>query len=104
MVSGGGVHNPALMAALRRRLAASRVVVSDERGIPADGKEAVMWALLGFPDLARRPRHHLATGAEAPRVLGRITPGEEPLRLPPPANAYHKQPRRLRVLVPGGAP
>jgi len=29
VVSGGGVHNPALMAALRRRLDGVRVVVSD---------------------------------------------------------------------------
>ena len=104
VVSGGGVHNPALMAALRRRLDGVRVVVSDELGIPADAKEAVMWALLGFLTWHGVPGTTLATGAEAPRVLGRITPGAEPLRLPPPANAYHKQPRRLRVLVPGGAP
>ena len=104
VVSGGGVHNPALMAALRRRLDGVRVVVSDELGIPADAKEAVMWALLGFLTWHGVPGTILATGTETPRVLGRITPGAEPLRLPPPANAYHKQPRRLRVLVPGGAP
>ena len=81
-----------------------RVVVSDELGIPADAKKAVMWALLGFLTWHGVPGTTLAAGSEAPRVLGRITPGAEPLRLPPPANAYHKQPRRLRVLVPGGAP
>ena len=39
-----------------------------------------------------------ATGAREARVLGRITPGLEPLRLPKPA-AW--PPRRLRVLAPG---
>ena len=88
------------MAALRRRLDGVRVVVSDELGIPADAKKAVMWALLGFLTWHGVPGTTLAAGSEAPRVLSRITPGAEPLRLPPPANAYHKQPRRLRVLVP----
>ena len=100
-MSGGGVRNPALLAALEHRLP---LTLSDQHGLPAQAKEAVMWALLGFLTWHGVPGTTLAAGSEAPRVLGRITPGAEPLRLPPPANAYHKQPRRLRVLVPGGAP
>ena len=103
VASGGGVHNPALMAALRHRLGGAQLVTSDELGIPVDAKEAVMWALLGFLTWHGVPGSTPAPGAEAPRVLGRITPGADPLRLPPPANAYHRQPRRLRVLVPGAA-
>jgi anhydro-N-acetylmuramic acid kinase len=102
VVSGGGVHNPSLMAALQRNLGGVRMTTSDELGIPADGKEAVLWALLGFLTWHGVPGSTTATGALEPRVLGRITPGAEPLRLPPPANAFHKRPRRLRVLTTAG--
>jgi anhydro-N-acetylmuramic acid kinase len=94
VASGGGVHNPALMAALRRSLDV-RLVTSDERGIPADAKEVVLWALLGFLTWHGLAGATSATGAREARVLGRITPGLEPLRLPKPA-AW--PPRRLRVL------
>lgn len=102
VVSGGGVRNPSLMAALGRNLGTVRMATSDELGIPADGKEAVVWALLGFLTWHAVPGSNSATGALEPRVLGRITPGAEPLRLPPPANAFHKRPRRLRVLTTAG--
>jgi anhydro-N-acetylmuramic acid kinase len=36
-----------------------------------------------------------ATGASAARVLGRISPGDRPLRLPDPVQ---RRPTRLRVL------
>ncbi|MGH3456332.1 MAG: anhydro-N-acetylmuramic acid kinase, partial [Nocardioidaceae bacterium] len=48
VVSGGGVRNPALLAALRSALPTGSLATSDERGLPADAKEVVMWALLGF--------------------------------------------------------
>ena len=94
VVSGGGVHNPALMAALRRRLGGTTVVVSDELGIPADAKEAVMWALLGFLTWHGVPGTTLGTRAEAPRVLGRITPGA---RSPPPAAARERLPQAAQA-------
>jgi anhydro-N-acetylmuramic acid kinase len=102
VVSGGGVHNPTLMSALQRHLGSVRVTTSDELGIPADSKEAVVWALLGFLTWHGVPGTTTATGALEQRVLGRFTPGAEPLRLPPPANAFHKRPRRLRVLTTAG--
>jgi anhydro-N-acetylmuramic acid kinase len=102
VVSGGGVHNPTLMAALQAHLGAVRMTRSDDLGIPADGKEAVLWALLGFLTWHGVPGTTTATGAHEPSVLGRITPGVEPLRLPPPAHAFHKRPRRLRVLTTAG--
>jgi anhydro-N-acetylmuramic acid kinase len=101
VASGGGVHNPALMEALRGRLEGAALVTSDDRGIPADGKDVVLWALLGFLTWHGVPGNMIgttgATGATHPRILGRITPGLEPLRLPKPAVW---PPRRL-VLDPG---
>ncbi|MEO6513005.1 MAG: anhydro-N-acetylmuramic acid kinase [Nocardioides sp.] len=102
VVSGGGVHNPTLMAAIQRHLGGVRLTRSDELGIPADSKEAVLWALLGFLTWHGVPGTTTATGALEPSVLGRVTPGAEPLRLPPSANAFHKRPRRLRVLTTAG--
>jgi anhydro-N-acetylmuramic acid kinase len=76
VVSGGGVRNPALLAALERRLP---LTVSDERGLPAQAKEAYLMALIGFLAWYQVP---LLTG---PHVLGRISPGDALLALPPPA-------------------
>ena len=93
VVSGGGVHNPALMAALRRRLDGVRVVVSDELGIPADAKEAVMWALLGFltwhgvpaPPSPRGPTRRAYSVASPPG--GASPPAAARERLPQAAQA-----------------
>ncbi|MGI8307824.1 anhydro-N-acetylmuramic acid kinase [Saccharopolyspora hattusasensis] len=94
VASGGGVRNPVLLAALRRRLDAP-LVVSDDLGLPADSKEAHLTALLGFLTwhgiTGNTPG---TTGAAGPRLLGSITPGSGPLRLPEPAI---QQPRRLRL-------
>ena len=100
VASGGGVRNLALTEALRRRLDGVPLVASDDRGIPADAKDVVLWALLGFLTWHGVPGSTSATGALEPRILGRITPGLEPLRLPKPATW---PPRRLRVLTSQGA-
>nr|WP_189222850.1 anhydro-N-acetylmuramic acid kinase [Saccharothrix coeruleofusca] len=81
--SGGGMRNPALVAALRRHLPDLRG--SDELGLPVDGKEAYLAALLGFLTWHGLPANvPTATGASGPRLLGSITPGHEPPRLPRP--------------------
>ncbi len=86
VASGGGVRNPALMAALARNLAPAALITSEARGLPVDGKEAYLMALIGFltwygvPGVAQG-----TTGSRAPRVLGCISPGDAPLRLPEPA-------------------
>jgi anhydro-N-acetylmuramic acid kinase len=90
VASGGGTANPVLMGALAGRLGAVPLLTSDDRGLPSDGKESVLWALLGFLTWHGVP---VATGERRPRVLGRLSPGDEPLRLPAPVPA----PRRLRV-------
>lgn len=81
VASGGGTRNPVLMAALARHLDAP-LRTSDGLGLPAGGKEAVLWALLGFLTW-----HGVSVGtayARPPRVLGRISPGNDPLVLPVP--------------------
>jgi anhydro-N-acetylmuramic acid kinase len=85
VVSGGGCRNPLIMAGLRAALPDVRIVLADEFGAPADSKEAILFALIGWCTL-----HGVAgvvaggTGASAPRILGSITPGAGPLVLPEP--------------------
>jgi anhydro-N-acetylmuramic acid kinase len=75
LVSGGGVDNPAIMRELRQRLPEHRVERSDTMNLPADSKEAVAFAILGYETLRGRaanvPR---STGAGAQVVLGAIAP------------------------------
>jgi anhydro-N-acetylmuramic acid kinase len=75
LVSGGGAHNRALMAALQERLPRSRVERSDVMNFHGDAKEAIAFALLGYETLRGRaanvPR---ATGARHPVPLGSIAP------------------------------
>lgn len=94
VASGGGTRNPALMARLAARLGPVPLAASEARGLPADGKEAYLFALLGFLTWHGVPGVVPgATGSRTPRVLGRISPGEGPLVLPPPA----EPPRGLRI-------
>ncbi|MFJ4167063.1 anhydro-N-acetylmuramic acid kinase [Microbacterium sp. NPDC089698] len=84
-VSGGGVHNPVVMDGLRAALDGIEVVSADALGAPADAKEAILFALIGWCTLHGVPAVLPgATGATAPRILGTITPGSGPLRLPEP--------------------
>lgn len=91
VASGGGTANPALMRALARRLDAP-LRTSDDLGLPAEGKEVVLWALLGFLAWHGVPVS-TAPGSRPPRLLGRISPGREPLTLPRPV----PPPTRLRL-------
>ncbi|WP_460407151.1 anhydro-N-acetylmuramic acid kinase [Actinophytocola sediminis] len=85
VAAGGGVRNPTLMAALRRRLGDITLATSDDLGLPTSAKEAYLAALLGFLTWHGVPGNQPhATGAAGPRVLGSITPGRLPLRLPEP--------------------
>ncbi|MFE1807922.1 anhydro-N-acetylmuramic acid kinase [Streptomyces sp. NPDC059533] len=96
LASGGGTRNPALMAALGQELGAGvRLRTSDALGLPGAAKEAYAFAVLGWLTLHGLPGTlPQCTGATGPRVLGSITPGRAPLRLPgPPAEA----PRTLTV-------
>lgn len=95
VASGGGVRNPTLMAALRRRLEPATLVTSDVLGLPSDAKEAYLTTLLGFLTWAGSPADTTGTtGSRGARLLGTITPGSGPLRPPAPATT---QVTRLRV-------
>jgi anhydro-N-acetylmuramic acid kinase len=97
MVAGGGVRNPAIMADLRTLLPGVVVSTSADLGIPTDAKEALAFALLGFLTVHGLPGTiPSCTGASAPSLLGSLTPGSSPLRLPAPVST---RPHRL-VLVP----
>ena len=75
VVSGGGARNRTLVAGLAERLGQYEVVLSDTRGIDADAKEALAFAVLGYESLRERPANvPRATGATRPTVLGAIVP------------------------------
>jgi anhydro-N-acetylmuramic acid kinase len=81
IVSGGGAHNPALLAMLRRELSARptppAIEFSDIYGVPVDAKEAVAFAVLGFDAVCGSPNNlPKCTGARAAAVLGKISPGK----------------------------
>jgi anhydro-N-acetylmuramic acid kinase len=98
VASGGGVENPVLMRALTTHLAGTRLVTSDELGLPSGAKEAYLTALLGWLTWHGIPANVPgATGARGPRLLGSITPGTTPLTPPRPHTATVT---RLRVAGP----
>ncbi|HWD01981.1 MAG TPA: anhydro-N-acetylmuramic acid kinase [Amycolatopsis sp.] len=83
--SGGGMRNPAVVAALRTDLAGATLLTSDDLGLPSAGKEAYLTALLGWLSWCGAPATvPSATGARGPRLLGALTPGADPLNLPAP--------------------
>ena len=96
LVSGGGVRNPLLAAELARELPGVRVAPSDEAGLPADAKEAIAFAVMGWHTAHGLPSTLAScTGARGPRVLGAIVPGGAGTRLPEP---LREAPHALRVL------
>jgi len=87
ILSGGGVFNPTLVNAIRRRAAPARVLISDEVGLKSDAKEAVAFAVLAYETLHGRTGNlPAATGAERAVILGSITlasPVNDPTPLTP---------------------
>ena len=75
IVCGGGVHNTALMTALRAGLPTARVESSAVHGIDPDFVEAIGFAWLARETLAGRAGNlPSVTGARGLRVLGAIYP------------------------------
>ncbi|MFI5927042.1 anhydro-N-acetylmuramic acid kinase [Micromonospora sp. NPDC051543] len=97
VVSGGGAHNPTLMGMLVDELPGVDLTSSDEVGVPSDAKEALAFALLGYLTVHGLPGTlPSGTGARHASVLGSITPGREPLRLPAPGGTA---PTRLLIVA-----
>jgi len=75
IVAGGGARNRHLMARVAARLSPASVETTDAMGIPAEAKEAIGFAVLGYETLRGRasnvPR---ATGASRAVPLGAIAP------------------------------
>ncbi|WET77800.1 anhydro-N-acetylmuramic acid kinase [Amycolatopsis sp. QT-25] len=100
IVSGGGADNPALMASLAGNLPGAALKTSDDHGLPRAGKEAYLTILLGWLTWSGVPGNlPAATGARGDRLLGSITPGAGPLRLPAP---HSSTVTRLRVAATTG--
>ncbi len=77
VVAGGGSRHPVLMAELADHLTAAGMTLRpfDELFFPAEAKEAVAFALLGWLTLHGQPGTLPAvTGARGPRVVGAVTP------------------------------
>jgi anhydro-N-acetylmuramic acid kinase len=73
IVSGGGAHNPLLMAQIESGLNAVRVRTADDLGVPGDAKEAFAFAVLAHETLHKRPANVPgATGAKKAVVLGKV--------------------------------
>jgi anhydro-N-acetylmuramic acid kinase len=95
VLSGGGSANQTTLRWLREAVPGVRVLTTDELGVPAQAKEAVAFAVLGFLTWNGLPGSvTAATGAAHQSILGTIQPGATPLRLPEPAEA---PPRYLRI-------
>jgi anhydro-N-acetylmuramic acid kinase len=76
VVTGGGRHNGMLLREIASRLPDTPVVRIGELGMESDALDAAAAAVLALMFLDRVPANPTAvTGAECPRVLGRITPG-----------------------------
>jgi anhydro-N-acetylmuramic acid kinase len=74
IVSGGGAHNPQIMAHLAAFLPALAISTSTDHGIDIDAKEAIAFALLAHETWRGRPSNlPSATGARRPVLLGDIT-------------------------------
>jgi anhydro-N-acetylmuramic acid kinase len=75
IISGGGAHNPLILAQLRAGLAGIDIIPSGKLGLPENAKEAVAFAILAYETFYGRPANIPgATGARYPAILGKICP------------------------------
>jgi len=75
IASGGGVHNPEIMAHITGFLPQVTTATSSEFGVDVDAKEAIAFAILAYETWRGRPSNvPSATGARSAVVLGSVTP------------------------------
>lgn len=85
ILSGGGSANPTTVRLLREAVPRVSVLTTDDLGVPAQAKEAVAFAVLGFLSWNGLPGSvTAATGASHQAILGSIQPGATALVLPEP--------------------
>jgi len=73
LLCGGGAHNPILRKHFIENMSPAKVMLTDEFGIPADAREAMAFALLGYLSTKQRPGNVPAvTGAREKTILGKI--------------------------------
>ena len=74
IVSGGGAHNPLILAQLSAALPGIEVLPSSHFGVSEDAKEAYAFALLAYETFHQRPSNlPSATGARGPAILGKVS-------------------------------
>jgi len=73
IISGGGVHNQAIMNSLGKYFYNSRILKTDDFNIPGDAKEAICFAVLANETIAGNPANlPTVTGANRAAKLGAI--------------------------------
>ena len=76
VVTGGGQHHGLLMKQLAERLAPLPILREADLGLPLHARDGAVAATLALLHLDETPACPTAiTGAQTPRVLGRLTPG-----------------------------
>jgi len=74
IVSGGGAHNPQIMAHMAAFLPRVALATSADYGIDVDAKEAMAFAMLAYQTWRHKPSNlPSATGARCPVILGKLT-------------------------------
>jgi anhydro-N-acetylmuramic acid kinase len=74
IVSGGGAHNPQILAHLAAFLPGVALGTSTDYGVDVDAKEAIAFAILAQETWRHRPSNlPSATGARRPVILGKLT-------------------------------
>jgi len=74
IISGGGAHNPLIIAQLAAALPQIEIVRSSNLGVPEDAKESFAFAILAYETFHGRPSNlPSATGARRPAILGKIS-------------------------------
>jgi len=73
LLCGGGAHNPVLRRHFIGDMSPAKVMLTDKFGIPADAREAMAFALLGYLSIKQRPGNVPAvTGAREKTILGKV--------------------------------